>query len=365
MNGAVDLMQPETATQTEKPAREQGLPAAVAVMHLALGAWISQAISTVTRLGIPDLLDAGGAQTAMELAKGRPALARHPARLERALRACASVGIFTEDGEGRFGPTSLSGALTADRPGSVKKFVEMMGSSWWRVWGGLQAAIESGEPQAKAALGMEYWEYCQANPEEMRNFGEAMKANSHAAMQGLLAHCDFSDCGHLVDVGGGLGHLAIALLERYAHLHATVVELPELAEEAGRRAALEHPSLAPRLSFAGGDMFEDMPEADAYVLKHIVHDWDDGHSEQVLRVCRRRMRAGGRVHCVDSVLPPMGETGAMAAKFLDLNMMVFHPGMERTRAQWQALFHRAGLRLDRVVTLDDHFGLSILTAVGG
>ena len=162
-----------------------------------------------------------------------------------------------------------------------------------------------------------------------------------------------------------MGHLAIALLERYPHLHATVVELPELAEEARRRAVREHPSLIPRLSFAGGDMFEDMPEADAYVLKHIIHDWDDEHSARVLQVCRRRMRAGGCVHCVDSVLPAMGDTGAMAAKFLDLNMMVFHPGLERTRAQWHMLFHGAGLRLDRVVTLDDHFGLSILTAVGG
>ena len=148
----------------------------------------------------PTLCQQHGPLTAEQLTTTHEVLAQ-PAFLERALRACASVGLFTEDAAGRFGPTPLSEVLTADSPVSVKKLTEVFGGTWWKVWTGLPEALASGQPQAKAQLGMEFWDYCNANPKEMEDFAEAMKSNSLNSMNGVLQHCDFSDIAD----GGGRG----------------------------------------------------------------------------------------------------------------------------------------------------------------
>jgi len=338
------------------------MPPAAAVMQMVMGAWVSQTISSVTRLNIPDLLHGHGPLTAAQLTRdhGVPA---HTGHLERALRACAAVGLFTEDAAGRFGPTELSEVLTLGSSVSVKKFAEMYGASWWRVWGGLGDAIRTGEPQAKAALGMEYWDYCQANPKEMEDFGEAMKSNSRRSLQGILDLCDLEGVGTAADIGGGFGHVMIALLRKYPGMRGIVMELPDLASMGRKRADNEDADVADRIEFVGGDMFEAVPAAEVYILKHICHDWDDEHCVQVLGNCRKSLDGEGRVMCVDTVLPEMGDTSRTPAKFLDLNMMVFHPGKERTRTQWKALYDAAGLRISSVRSIDDNFGLSIIEGV--
>lgn len=335
------------------------LPPEAIVMQMVMGAWVTQTISAVTRLDIPDLLREHGPKTALELTDGLGVAAK-PELLERVLRACASVGIFTEDAEGRFGATPLSDVLTASSPVSIKKLTEIFGASWWKVWGGLEAAVRTGESQPKALFGMGYWDYQRSNPKEMEDFGEAMKSNSLTSMRGVLEHCDFSDVRKVVDVGGGFGHLVVALLKKYRELRGVVVEVPDLVPIAEKHLRGEDEDVNRRLEFVGGDMFEKVPAADAFILKHIIHDWGDTRCMQLLRNCSRSMQGDGRVVCVDTVLPPMGDTTGTPAKFLDVDMLVFDMGKERTEKQWQELYAAAGFRITSITPLWDNFGTSIV-----
>jgi SAM-dependent methyltransferase len=329
------------------------------VMQMVMGAWVSQAISTLTRLDVPDLLKERGPQTAFELCERLGGGAR-PELLERVLRACAAAGIISENGDGRFGPTRLSDVLTRHSPVSLKKLVEIFGASWWKPWGGLERAVRTGESQPMASFGMGYWDYCRANPQEMEDFGEAMKSNSINSMRGLLERCDLSHARRVVDVGGGFGHLATALLKKYRNLSAVVQDLPDLMPIAQKQARGEDQDVLRRLEFVGGNMFEEVPRGDVFVLKHIIHDWDDTRSIQLLRNCRRSMDGDGRVLCVDAVLPPLGDTSGVPAKLLDLNMLVFDMGKERTEEEWKKLYAAADLEVASITPLSDNFGTSII-----
>ena len=329
------------------------------VMQMVMGAWVAAAISGVTRLDIPDLLAEHGPCTAAQLAERSP-IPLHPEALQRALRACASLGLFSESSEGVFGLTPLSEVLTRDSKSSVKGIAQMFGASWWKVWSGFAEAVKTGRSQATAQLGMEYWEYCNENPDELLAFGEAMKANSHRSTLGLLEHVDFSDARQVVDVAGGLGHLTLALLDRYPKLRGTVLDLPKIVPLAQEHLGQVAPSVRERIEFRGGDMFESVPAGDVYIMKHIIHDWDDASCLKLLKNCRASMDPSGRVICVDAVLPPLGTTGATPAKLLDLNMLVSFQGKERTREQWSALYEAAGLRISTITPLQDNFGTSIV-----
>jgi Dimerisation domain len=168
----------DSATTIQQPP-----PPEAVVIQMVMGAWVSKVISDVTRLNVPDVLKQHGSMSAAEMI-GRHGVEARPECLERALRACASLGIFTESAAGEFGPTKLSDALTMDSPVSVKRLVESLAGSWWKVWTGLCDAIRTGEPQARKQLGMEWWDYLKANPKEMEDFGEAMKSTSLSSMKG-------------------------------------------------------------------------------------------------------------------------------------------------------------------------------------
>jgi len=348
--------------EAASPAKESMPPQAV-VMQMVLGAWMSRVISVVTRLNVPDVLKRHGAMSAAEMV-ARHGIGAKPDFLERALRACASVGIFTEDAAGRFGPTELSEVLTSDSEVSVKKVAEVYVSGWaWKCFGGLGDAIRTGEPQARAQLGLDMWDYLKANPKEMEEFGEAMKSDSLNSLRGVLENCDFTDVKKVIDVGGGFGHLAVALLGKYPHLQAAVLDMPALVPIAKAKFPVNDAGIASRLEYVGGDMFESVPPADVYVMKHIIHDWDDERCIRLLRNCHQAMQGDGRVICVDAILPPLGDTVGTPAKLLDLAMMALIPGKERTRAQWEALYHAAGLRIRTIVPLQDNHGTSIIEGV--
>ena len=317
-------------------------------MQMLMAAWASQAIAAIARLGIPDLLERHGAATARELAE-RHGVEAEPAALARALRACASLGIFTEQADGRFGPTPLSRALTLDAPGSVRRFAELIGGRWWTLFGGLPEALRTGRNQGKALLGREPWE--PSSPREMEEFAESMRSRRDST-RAFVDRCALASARTLVDVGGGLGHVAIAALARYPHLRAVVLDRPQVIAIAERHAAAEDPAVRARLTFASGDMFEEVPAGDTFLLRSIVHDWDDSRAIRVLANCRARLEGTGRVLCVDNVLPPLGDTGASGTKLLDLLMLVSLPGRERVEAEWRALFQAAGLALDSVTPIN-------------
>jgi hypothetical protein len=345
--------------QSEATAK-QALPPEAVVMQMVMGGWVARAISEVCRLNIPDAVKANGPMTAAQL--NNRGLGVNSAALERVLRACASVGIFTEDSDGRFGPTPLSEVLTASAPDSVKVVATEISGTWLRMLSELGEAIRTGEPQAKRIFGMEWWDWLNANPKELEVFGEAMKSNSQNSLRGVLEKCDFGNTKKIADIGGGFGHLVIALLEKYPHLNGIVVDLPELIPLA-RDKNPPSEGVAGRLEYVGGNMFDSVPPADAYIMKHIIHDWDDEHCVRLLKNCHRGMQGSARLICVDSVLPPMGDASGSSAKFLDLLMMNGIRGKERTKKEWVGLYEAAGFRVTSIVPLQDNFGTSIVEGV--
>jgi hypothetical protein len=346
----------------ESTAVQQTLPPQAVVMQMAMGAWVTKVIAEATRLGVPDIVKQHGSISASEMVAAHGIVAV-PDALERLLRACASLGVFTEDAAGKFGPTELSEVLTSDSPVSVKKLVEGIGGLWYKGLTGVLEAVQTGKPQARNVFGLEFWDYLNANPKELEDFGEAMKSNSLNSLRGVLEHCDFTGVGKVADIGGGFGHLAIALLEKYPDLQAVVLDIPELIPVARERAAVKDPTVGNRLEFIGEDMFKSVPPADIYIMKHIIHDWEDEKCIRLLQNCRQSMQGAGRVICVDSVLPPMGNIENTSAKLLDILMLTFITGRERTEAQWNDMYHAAGFEIRSITPIRDNFGTSIVEGV--
>jgi SAM-dependent methyltransferase len=331
------------------------------IVQMAMGGMAARAVSEVARLNIADKLKARGPLSAAELASE---LGLNAGALERLLRACAGVGIFTEDASGKFGMTGLSEVLTSDSPVSVKAFAREMGGWWLKSFVYLGDCLRTGEPQARQITGMDsWWEFLNANPAELEAFGEAMKSNSLSSLRGVLEHCDFTGVRKVVDIGGGFGHLAFALLGKYPGLRGVVLDVPDLIPVAKRSFPISDPEVAARLEYVGGDMFESVPAADAYVLKHIIHDWDDERCHKLLKTCHQNLEPNGRLICVDAVVPPMGDTGAGPAKFMNMLMLLAIRGKERTRAEWEALHGATGFRVTRVTPLQDNLGTSIVEGV--
>lgn len=341
---------------------EQSTPPQAVIMQMVMGAWVTKVISEVTRLGVPDLVKRHGSMRAAEMVTVG-GIGAAPSALERVLRACASLGVFTEDAMGKFGSTALSDVLTSDSPVSVKKLVEAIGGPWYRGWAELLDAVKSGEPQARKVFGMEWWDYLNANPKELEDFGEAMKSNSLNSLRGVLDNCDFDGVGKIADVGGGFGHLAVALLEKYPTLQAVVMDVSDLIPVARERLPVSDPAVSTRLEYFGGDMFESVPPANVYIMKHIIHDWEDEKCIRLLGNCRRSMQGDGRVICVDSVIPPMGNVAGTPAKLNDILMLVFITGRERTEAQWNYLYRTSGFEIRSITPIHDNFGTSIVEGI--
>ena len=346
-------MNPTSATPPA-PSPEQ------TIAQMAMGGWISASLSLIARLNIADALKSGP-KTAAEVADLRHVDA---SALGRVMRACASIGLFTESSDGKYGLTPLSQVLTSDSPTNMKPLVREMGGWWLKSFTALEGGVRTGQNQARQVCGMDsWWEYLNQNPQDLEDFGEAMQSNSLNSMRGVLEHCDFSKTKKVVDIGGGFGHLVIALLDKYAHLRGAVLDLPEVIPVAKRRLPIADPYVAERFEYFGGDMFDSVPPADCYILKHIIHDWNDAFSAKLLNNCHASLEEGGRLICVDSVIPPMGDTSATPAKFLSILMQLTIDGKERTREEWEALYRAAGFKLEKITPLQDNFGTSIVEGV--
>jgi len=333
-------------------------PPHAVLFEMLFGAWTAKILAEVVRLDVPDAL-VQGPLTADELVR-KAGIRAHPVALHRALRACAALGIVTEDSVGRFGPTRLSALLTRDAPGTLKRFVEYSGGTLWKVWSGLAEGLATGQSQARAQLGMDFFEYLGANPKALAEFGETLKAHSAVANVGVLERYDFSGIRTLVDVGAGYGPLTIAVLEKYPEVRGVVFDLPEVIETAPANLPVNNDSVARRLRYEAGDMFKNVPPADAYVLKLIMHDWDDTACATILRNVCARLERGGRVICIDNVMPPLGDVSDVPQKLLDVNMMLLLPGKERTRVEWEALFRGAGLTITAMIPVPDAFNMFII-----
>jgi hypothetical protein len=306
------------------------------------GPRVAQGLYVVAYLGLADLVK-DGPRSAADLAA---ATGTHAPSLYRLLRALAGVGVFVEDGQGRFAQTPLSDCLRSDRPDGQRDLALMSGEEHYRCWGELLYSIQTGRNAFEKIYGKPVFDYLAENPRPARIFDGAMVGVHGAETAAMLEGYDFGPFGTLVDVGGGNGSLLTAVLKRYPRLHGVLFDRPDAVERA--RPLLAAAGVADRCRTVGGDFFREVPAGgDAYLMRHIIHDWDDEKSLMILSRCRAAMPAHGRLLVVEYVIQPGNEPSI--AKGLDLTMMVIPGGQERTEAEYRTLYERSGFRLTRVV----------------
>ena len=269
----------------------------------------------------------------------------HTPSLRRLLLMLASIGIFAEDTGGRFRHTPVSETLRTDYPQSLRNWAVFWGAAWiWRPWGDLGHSVLTGEPAFNSVHGTSFFDYLSSHSDDAATFNAAMTALPVAE---ILAAYDFGRFERIVDVGGGQGALLHAILQAHPKLRGILADLPTVVPGA---AALRTGPIAGRCEIVGIDFFKQVPEgADAYVMKAIIHDWEDESALKILRNCRRAIRKGGKLLVMDNVLKPSNEPDSNLGRFVDLGMLILVTGRERTEAQFASLLRAGGFALTRVI----------------
>lgn len=316
---------------------EEGARPAAALRRMINGYQVSQAIHVAATLSIADLL-AGGSRGVDELAE---ASGTHAPSLYRLLRALASVGVLHEEDERRFSLTPLGEPLRSYAPESLAGWAAFVGRPYyWQAWSELLHSIRTGENAFRHVYGANVWEYRSAHPEESAIFDRAMTSTTRQVERAVIEAFDFGRFRTLVDVGGGRGALLAAVLAKHPEMTGVLFDQPHVVS----RDLLEAARVADRCRVVAGSFFEAVPEGgDAYVLKEIIHDWEDQQAVAILTVCRRAMPDTGSVLVIERELGRPNEDPG--PKFADLNMLVSPGGRERTLPEYAALFEAAGLRL--------------------
>jgi hypothetical protein len=268
--------------------------------------------------------------------------------LYRVLRALASVGIFAETKDKRFKLTPLAATLQKGVPGSMHAVALMFGQKYLEdAWAQLLHGVKTGETPFLKAHGVHAFEYLEQHPDALKIFGEAMTNVSSIENPAIAAAYKFSGFRTLVDVGGGHGSLLAAILKANPKLKGVLFDQPSVITRARQDRHVTAKGVAERCTLESGDFFEAVPKGcDAYIMKRVVHDWDDERTVKILANCRAAMSERGRVLVAESVIPPGNDPDR--GKLLDMQMLVMG-GRERTKQEFAAVFKKAGLKLTRVV----------------
>src|SRR5258705_3096442 len=318
-------------------------PASARLMEMIFGFALSRAISVAAQFGIADLLK-DSPKSPDELAQ---AIGVHSRSLYRMLRGLAGAGIFVEGADGRFSLTPLSEPLCSDAPESLRAFAALMADKVnFETWAELPYSIENCKPVIPHTFGMPWFAWLEQNPTEGKAFHDAMTSLSLGAVAAVLSAYDFSGINKLVDVGGGHGRLLTSILSKYPNMTGVLYDEPTVIT--GARNVFAAHGVADRCEAVGGNFFQSAPAGgDAYILKHIIHDWSDEDCLMILGHCRSGMKAGGKVLIVEMVIPERNVPAV--SKFLDLEMLLFLTGCERTEPEYRALLDGAGFDLTRIV----------------
>jgi hypothetical protein len=321
------------------------------MQELVLGAWISQGITAVADLGVADAL-AAGPLPIDELA-GR--VRADPDALGRLLRALISKGIFARRDDGRYELTPLAEQLRSDVPASMAAMARFIGSRQHREhWSLLTDAIKTGRSGVPALRGKGFFDYLGDEPEFAQIFNDAMTGLSGLSIGPVVDAYDFTRFGTIVDVAGGHGRLLAAILASAPDAQGVLYDLPEVI--AGASALLRENGVAERVRLAEGSFFDGVPAAgDAYVLKHIIHDWDDEPSVRILRNVRSAAAPGAALLLIETVIPE--DDSASVAKWVDMEMLVINDGRERTAGEYRRLFDEAGFEMIGVVDTASRFSI--------
>ncbi|MFQ6022111.1 MAG: methyltransferase [Acidiferrobacterales bacterium] len=324
---------------------------AAALRRLIIGYRLSQALFVAAKLGIADLLK-DGPRSVDDLAQ---VTGSHAPSLYRVLRLLAGEGVFAEQDERRFRLTPLAMHLQGDSPRSLRARAVFDGAqSNWGAWGNLLHSVNTGEAAFDHTFGMGLFDHLKQNAAAAASFDELMATQTMPWAHALVDAYDFSEIQTLVDVGGGYGALLAAILAAHPSMRGILYDLSHVI--AGARPNLEAAGVVERCDTIVGNFFETIPAGgQGYILKHVLHDWDDDHCDAILRNCRRAMPEDGRLLVVEILIPPGNEPDY--GKFLDVNMLVITRGRERTKEEYRELFESTGFTLSRVVSTQSELSL--------
>ncbi len=314
------------------------------VLQLMMGAWASQAAGTIARLRICDHVAPGGTSAGAVAER----IGASPDAVHRLLRAAAMVGIVREVLPRTYELTPVGELLRSDHPRSMRALLDAeTAPGHWLPWGRLDTCVRTGQSQAATVLGTDVWHYYAQHADEGRAFTEGMTGLSMAALGAIADAWQPPAARTVVDVGGAHGAVLAFVLDKLPDARGILYDLPHVIDSAAPRA---------RTELVAGDFFASVPTgADLYLMKHILHDWDDARCLTVLRNVRAAMSRDARVVIVEMLIPDDGSPSP--AILLDLNMLVMLPGRERTGRELTDLLAQADLRVDRIVGTHSPFSL--------
>jgi hypothetical protein len=320
------------------------MPPEAVMMQMTIGFIVSQAISVAAKLYLADQL-ADGAKTLQQLAA---ATATHEPSLYRLLRALTSVGVFRKNSDGQYENSPLSEVLRSDNPHSLRAAAHMIcDREHWNSHGNLLHSVKTGEIAFDHTFGMPVFPYFAENPAVAEIFDNAMTSFSAPMAQAVAAVYDFSQTGTIADIGGGHGLLLATVLKNAPQANGILFDQPQVVEGADK--VLETEGVAGRVRTVGGNFFEAVPvEADLYLMKFIIHDWNDEQSVRILSNLAQSAKPGAKLLLVETVVEEDDAAPSMS-KVMDLNMLAMTGGKERTEKEYAALFEKTGFKLTRVI----------------
>jgi len=306
--------------------------------QMVLNTLHAKAVCIVANLGIADQIPLGAAKSAAEVAQ---ATGCHAPSLYRMLRLLASHGVFKETSAGTFEHTPLSAALRADAEGSFHAGAKLF-HQVFEIFDKLDHTVQTGESGMVKVFGMSMFEYLKDKPQLAALFDAGMTSFHGYETGAMLDAYDFSGIGVLADLGGGNGSLLAGILRRYPRMRGILFDMDHVVARAGQSAHIQ--AVAERCTSVAGSFFETAPSgADAYLMRHVLHDWTDEQCVSILRNVRRVVPQQGRLLIVECVVPPGNERSI--SKDYDILMMVGPQGLERTEAQFRSLFQQSGFEV--------------------
>ena len=327
------------------------MPPAAYLSQLIGNTGFVHAILVAANLGLADLLKDGP----LSIADLAEATGTHARSLYRMLRALASRGIFSEDADGRFSLTALADPLRSDAPDSIHNWALFVGSeAELQSWAHLSYSVRTGKPAFEHIFGKGWFDYLDEQPEMARIFNHLMTGGSTSDAAAIVEAHDFSVYRKIVDIGGGHGALLAHILEQNPQSSGVLFDAPSVI--AGATGAIDTQVNQGRAEKVAGNFFEAVPNGgDAYVLKYIIHDWDDERAIMILKNCRQAMAENGRVLLVEMVIP--AGNAPSPGKFLDLEMLLYFYSRERTEAEYRDLLQQAGLELITITPTASPFSI--------
>ena len=318
------------------------MPPQAVLMQIGMGAMAAEALGVATRLKVADILAAGE----MNIDDIADAAGAHAPSLYRILRSLAMIGVFSETTPRSFVNTDVSEALRSGVPGSMRNAIIFMTEpSHSMGWTNMLHSAKTGETAWKKTYGVEFFEWTANNPADGEIFNKAMTDMSAAAAPLVAEAYDFSGVKVLADIAGGHGILLSHILKANPHLKGILFDLDHVIAGAGE--LLQHEGVEDRVQTVTGDFFTEVPAADAYMMRHIIHDWDDERSVKILQSIHRAMIGNGKLLIIEMVVPEGNEPHP--SKMLDLEMLTLPGGLERTAAEYGALVAQAGFRLQKII----------------